>query len=128
MRCHTIFGAQLFVNTNSELDRLSRDIALNHHEKWAGGGYPGKVDDLMTCTTTGQETKQGEEIPLAARITSLADVFDALASRRSYKEPWPDEQIFAIIKEETGRQFDPEVVEAFMDILPIIRAIKLKFS
>lgn len=128
MRCHTVFGARLFVNTNSELDRISRDIALNHHEKWAGGGYPGKVDDLITCTTTKRETKQGEEIPLAARITSLADVYDALASRRSYKEPWPNEKIFAIINEEAGKHFDPEVVEAFMEILPVINAIKNKFS
>ena len=128
MRCHTFLGARLFVNTTSELDRTSREIALNHHERWMGGGYPGKIDDLMTCTTAGHETKQGEEIPIAARITSLADVFDALCSRRSYKEPWEEDQIFTIIREEKGRQFDPEVVEAFMEILPVIKAIKQKFS
>ncbi|MFA7383627.1 MAG: HD domain-containing phosphohydrolase [Desulfurivibrionaceae bacterium] len=129
MRCHTVFGAQLFVNTNSELDRVSRDIALNHHEKWTGGGYPGKIDNLLACTNTaGLETKRGEEIPLAARITSLADVFDALSSRRAYKEPWTDDKIFAIIQDEAGKQFDPEVVEAFMEIMPVIKAIRSKFT
>lgn len=128
MRWHTVFGARLFVNTTSDLDRISRDIALNHHEKWNGSGYPGKIDDLMSSTMPLAQAKRGEEIPLPARITALADVFDALSSRRSYKDAWQDEKIMAIIEAETGKHFDPEVVAAFMEILPVIKAIMKKFT
>lgn len=128
MRWHTVFGARLFVNTTSDLDRISRDIALNHHEKWNGSGYPGKIDDLMSSTMPLAQAKRGEAIPLPARITALADVFDALSSRRSYKDAWQDEKIMAIIEAETGKHFDPEVVAAFMEILPVIKAIMKKFT
>jgi response regulator RpfG family c-di-GMP phosphodiesterase len=127
MQWHTVFGARLFLNTSSELDRMSREIALNHHEKWAGGGYPGRIPDLMASQVSMGTPKQGEEIPIAARIVSLADVFDALTSRRSYKEPWPDDKVLAMIQEESGRQFDPDVVAAFLSIFEVIKAIRAKY-
>lgn len=128
MQWHTVFGARLFLNTSSELDRMSREIALNHHEKWAGGGYPGRIPDLMASQVSMGTPKQGEEIPIAARIVSLADVFDALTSRRSYKEPWPDDKVLAMIQEESGRQFDPDVVAAFLSIFEVVKAIRAKYK
>jgi len=127
MKWHTVYGARLFINNTSKLDQMSQDIALNHHEKWSGGGYPGKIPDIMSEKIEMGEPKKGEEIPLAARITTLADVFDALASARSYKEPWSDEKIFSLIKDESGKHFDPEITKAFFQIFDIIRAIRDKF-
>ena len=127
MRQHSIKGAQLFANTESDLDKLCYDIALHHHEKWAGGGYPGRVQDIYLEDVPG-EPLHGEDIPLAARITALADVYDALLSKRMYKEPWPEEKVLGVIKEESGRHFDPEVVEAFFEIYDVIKAIQEKFK
>ncbi len=127
MRQHTLKGAQLFANTESDLDKLCYDIALHHHEKWTGGGYPGRVLDIYLEDVPG-EPLQGEDIPLAARITALADVYDALLSKRMYKDPWPEEKVLSIIKEESGRHFDPEVVEAFFEIYDVIKAIQEKFK
>ncbi|MDM8518003.1 HD domain-containing protein [Desulfobacterales bacterium HSG16] len=129
MKWHTVFGARLFSNNTSDLDQMSLDIALNHHEKWGGAGYPGHVshitgENLDICVTP----KKKEEIPITARITALADVFDALASKRSYKDPWPEERILSVIDEESGRHFDPEVVEAFFQIFDIIKAIQDKYN
>jgi len=128
MKWHTVYGARLFVNITSPLDQMSKDIALNHHEKWAGGGYPGKLDDLFTSKVKMGKTKKGEEIPLAARITALADVYDALSSKRSYKDPWPEEKIIKTIEKDSGVHFDPEVVTAFFEIFDVIKAIRDKFS
>lgn len=128
MQWHTVFGARLFVNTTSELDRMSADIALMHHEKWDGTGYPGSVKDIFSETVHMGAPKKGTEIPLAARITGLADVFDALSSRRSYKPPWTDEKILSTIEEGAGTHFDPEVYTAFTEIFDVIKAIQGKFQ
>ena len=79
---------------------IAHQIALYHHERWDGGGYP--------------EQLAGEEIPLAARLMALVDVFDALSCKRPYKEPYPMDKTIAIIREERGKQFDPDVVDAFL--------------
>jgi len=71
--------------------------------------------------------KKGEEIPLSARIVALADVYDALVSKRTYKESWEDERVLDFIESEKGRHFDPELVEAFMDIYDVITAIRAKY-
>ena len=129
MQFHTVFGAKLFLNSTSDLDALSGEIALGHHEKWNGRGYPGKISDLLGGEVKRMgEPKKGDEIPLAARICALADVFDALGSRRSYKPPWPDEKIFKLLKEERGQHFDPDVVDAFIDIYDVISAIRDKYT
>jgi HD-GYP domain-containing protein (c-di-GMP phosphodiesterase class II) len=128
MKWHTVHGARLFIHVSSELDEMCKDICLNHHEKWDGTGYPGKITDLMTAEPCTGEGKRREEIPLAARITALADVYDALASPRAYKEPWSDEKILAIITDGAGKHFDPEIVACFIEIFPTITAIRHKFS
>ncbi len=127
MKRHTIYGARLFADCHSDLDELCRDIALRHHEQWAGGGYPGRVDDLLSDHAPGLPIK-GEDIPLAARITSLADVYDALVSPRSYKEPWPEEKVLDFIREKSGVQFDPGVVDAFFKVHEVLLAIRERFA
>ena len=129
MQTHAVMGSALFDDPQSPLDALSRDIAFTHHENWDGTGYPGWVDP---CTgepikTDGEGKtlgKKGEEIPLAGRIVSLADVFDALCSRRVYKEAWTEEDVLKEIRSLSGTKFDPEIVDIFFEILPSIRQIQ----
>ncbi|WP_417913072.1 HD domain-containing phosphohydrolase [Candidatus Electronema sp. TJ] len=116
MKQHTLYGARLFDNISpqsSALDRIAREIILYHHERWNGSGYP--------------EGLAGEAIPLAARITALADVFDALSSKRSYKEAWSRELTYDELRKESGQHFDPELVDTFFQITDVIHAIQLKF-
>ncbi len=122
---HTIFGAKLFTNISSEVDQVTYDIALHHHEKWNGKGYPGKVDDDLDAPGL---PMTGEETPLAARVTGLADVFDALCSRRCYKDSWDLDRVYEEIRKESGESFDPELVDAFFEITDILEAIQQKFQ
>ena len=108
MKTHTTAGSQVItqaMNTVSEQDsgylREARNLAHYHHEKWNGAGYPSGL--------------KGEEIPLSARIMAVADVFDALVSKRSYKDGFPFEKAMGIIKESSGSHFDPKVVQAFVE-------------
>jgi HD-GYP domain-containing protein (c-di-GMP phosphodiesterase class II) len=128
MQSHTIHGARLFQNQESALDVLSAEIALNHHEKWDGTGYPGKIDDIYRDQLPLGAGKQGEEIPLAARIVALADVYDALVSQRAYKEAWTETMTLDYIKDQSGKHFDPEVVDAFLAIYDVIVAIREKYQ
>jgi HD-GYP domain-containing protein (c-di-GMP phosphodiesterase class II) len=129
MQKHTVFGAVLFEDPQSPLDILSKDIAFTHHENWDGTGYPGWVDPALgTPLKTGADGKalgkSREEIPLAGRIVSLADVFDALCSRRVYKDPWTEENVLDEIRKLSGTKFDPELVDIFFEILPSIKQIQ----
>jgi HD-GYP domain-containing protein (c-di-GMP phosphodiesterase class II) len=128
MQYHTIYGARLFQNQASDLDVLSAEIALNHHEKWDGTGYPGKIDDIYQDQLPLGPGKQGEEIPIAGRIVALADVYDALVTRRAYKSPWSEEMTLSYIKDQSGKHFDPEVVDAFLAIYDVIAAIREKYQ
>ncbi len=128
MKFHTILGARLFQDADSDLDVMAAEIALNHHERWDGGGYPGKIEDIFSEQVQLGPGKRGEEIPLVARIVALADVYDALVSKRSYKESLPEERTLEIIKGESGKHFDPEVVRAFLEIYEVIAAIKEKYQ
>ncbi|RLM27836.1 two-component system response regulator [Brenneria alni] len=103
MRQHTVIGAELLAGDDSMLMVMSREIALTHHEKWDGSGYPRGLS--------------GEDIPLSGRIVAVADVFDALTSVRPYKQAWSREQAIAYIQSESGSHFDPDVVSAFMNVL-----------
>lgn len=125
---HTLYGARLFTSITSDLDRMSLEIALNHHERWDGAGYPGCIPEVAEDRGHGVLQKKGEEIPITARVTALADVYDALCSRRVYKEAWDEERAFAIIRKNSGTQFDPEVVEAFFQITDVLSAIREKFQ
>ena len=109
MQRHTLIGADILDDSDSELLRLARTIALCHHEKWDGSGYPHQLS--------------GKDIPLASRISTVADVFDALTSLRTYKIAWSVDQAKAYIEENAGKQFDPEVVANFQCCFPDILAI-----
>jgi len=89
-------------------------VALTHHEKWDGSGYPQELT--------------GEEIPLESRIVAVADVFDAVTSKRPYKDPCPEDEVLQIIRDGAGNHFDPTVCAAFMNALPEIRSIKEQFT
>lgn len=117
MKQHTVMGARLFMDQNSEFAEAASEVALNHHERWDGRGYPG-----LNGTA-----RAGEEIPLFGRIVAVADVYDALVSRRSYKDSWGDEDAFRILREEAGKQFDPEIVEIFFSCADSIRAIRSRY-
>ncbi|MBO5489847.1 MAG: HD domain-containing protein [Desulfovibrio sp.] len=119
METHTAMGADLFTDARADVDRMARDIALHHHQKWNGQGYTGSDRYPLLA---------GEAIPLAARITAIADVYDALISRRCYKEPWPTEKAVAVLQEDAGTHFDPELVQAFMEIRDVIDAICKRFA
>jgi len=129
MQNHTVAGSMLFDDPQSPLDILARDIAFTHHENWDGTGYPGWVDPQTGAPIKIGEDgkpvgKKGEEIPLSGRIVSLADVFDALCSRRVYKEPWTEEDVLFEIRKLSGTKFDPALVEIFFEILPNIKQIQ----
>jgi putative two-component system response regulator len=110
MKQHTVIGAQLLSNSQSPILQLGELIALTHHEKWDGSGYPNHLT--------------GADIPLVGRICALADVFDALSSKRCYKDPWPLEKTLAEIRSLSGIQFDPRLVEMFDELLPVILDIQ----
>ena len=129
MQNHTISGSMLFDEPQSPLDVLARDIAFTHHENWDGTGYPGWVDPQTGAPIKIGEDgkpvgKKGEEIPLSGRIVSLADVFDALCSKRVYKEPWTEEDVLHEIRKLSGTKFDPGLVDVFFEILPNIKQIQ----
>lgn len=129
MQGHTCFGARLFDDIQSPLDVIASDIALTHHENWDGSGYPGWIDPftLKPIKTDGSGKplgRKGEEIPLGGRIVAIADVFDALSSRRVYKEPWDEQSVYNEIRKLSGIKFDPELVEIFFEILPNIKQIR----
>jgi len=126
MKRHTLYGAQIFSNASTELDKMTYNVVLYHHEKWDGTGYPGKVDSL-TGNAMGKALA-GKEIPLAARIVALADVFDALSSNRCYKKPWKQEDVYGLIRRQSGKQFDPELVTAFFEITDIFSAIQDRYQ
>ncbi len=126
MKMHTVYGMELFSEKSSELDEMAGEIALNHHEKWNGRGYPG----ILMKKPHGYEFgrgKRGEEIPITARIVALADVYDALLSKRSYKHSWTEAEVLDYIEAEKNHQFDPDVVDAFISIYKVITAIRDKY-
>ncbi|MFC2071706.1 HD domain-containing phosphohydrolase [Chloroflexota bacterium] len=108
MRQHTTIGAEILKEASADFVKLAAEIALTHHEKWDGSGYP--------------QGLRSSDIPLAGRIVALADVFDALTSERPYKNPFPIEKALDIIKESRGSHFDPELVNGFLGIEDEIRA------
>jgi HD-GYP domain-containing protein (c-di-GMP phosphodiesterase class II) len=129
MQHHTLYGAGLFDDPQSPVDNLARDIALTHHENWDGTGYPGWIDPVtqvpLRVDTEGKPLgKKGEDIPLGGRIVAIADVFDALCSKRVYKEPWSEEQVLIEMRQLSGTKFDPELVDIFFEILPSIKQMQ----
>lgn len=135
MKTHTYLGAMLFKEMQSDFDELAFEIALNHHEKWDGSGYPGHVDSIQQSSLEGLEAekkrhapKVGADIPLFGRIVAISDVYDALSSRRCYKEAWDEVHVLEEIRTMSGRHFDPEVVDAFFACLDSIKSIAKRYS
>jgi len=120
---HTIFGARLFSRRSSVWDRVAFEVTLSHHERWDGNGYPGHIENIFSDTLKPGPGKAGKEIPLSGRIVAIADVFDALVSPRTYKDPWDEESAFLYIKSKAGKQFDPELVDVFLTIKDTIVSI-----
>ncbi|MCL2636597.1 MAG: two-component system response regulator [Betaproteobacteria bacterium] len=110
MRQHPLMGAEIIGKHDNELLETARVIALNHHEKWDGSGYPRGL--------------KGSEIPLEGRIVAIADVFDALVSVRPYKPAFPLDKALRIFEHENGRHFDPQLLQAFHKVLPDILRIR----
>jgi HD-GYP domain-containing protein (c-di-GMP phosphodiesterase class II) len=128
MKMHVLLGACYFENPQSEWDTLAREIALNHHEHWDGTGYPGAISDAKLERMPPSQGKKGPEIPLSARIVAVADVYDALSSKRAYKDAWEEARVLHHMREESGKQFDPEIVDIFFEIYDIIKAIRQKWE
>ena len=114
MKAHAQIGADILSNPQSQLVALARSIAITHHEKWDGSGYPKGLKE--------------KEIPLEGRIAAIADVFDALTSERPYKKAWSVEDAVQLLQDESGKHFDPELVTLFVQELPKILDIKNKFA
>jgi response regulator RpfG family c-di-GMP phosphodiesterase len=134
MKKHTFLGAKLFGEKGSTFDEVALEVALNHHERWDGTGYPGHVDYDTGEALPGKADengkplpKKGKEIPLFGRIVAVADVYDALICKRVYKEAWDEEEVLRLISDERGKQFDPEIVDAFFAGLDEIRAIGKRY-
>lgn len=110
MKSHTTVGHEIMGNHPSQVIQLASEMALNHHERWDGSGYPGGL--------------KGNDIPLSARIAAVSDVFDALTSDRPYKKAWDVDKAVAYINESSGTQFDPDIVGVFIDNLNSIKMIR----
>ncbi|MCG5512949.1 HD-GYP domain-containing protein [Ectothiorhodospira shaposhnikovii] len=114
MQTHTTIGGDILSGDDPDLLDLAREIALSHHEKWDGSGYPLGLS--------------GEEIPISGRIAALADVFDALTSERTYKKAWSVQDALELIRELSGSHFDPRLTELFFSLVPEILAIRDRFA
>ena len=113
MKTHTLIGGELLSSSSSKFMYMAREIALTHHEKWNGSGYPYGLKET--------------EIPTIGRICCVCDVFDALLTKRPYKRAWTLEETIQEIERGNGTLFDPDMVEAFLKIMPQIREISQKY-
>ncbi|WP_263833793.1 response regulator [Sulfurospirillum oryzae] len=114
VKAHPIHGAEIIGKHQSSLLQTARIVALTHHERYDGTGYPYGI--------------KGYDIPLAGRIVAIADVFDALTSKRPYKEPWSLERAVEYLVSEKGKHFDPELVDAFLACMDEIKEIMAQFQ
>ena len=114
MKSHTIYGGRILEGAHSKVLKIAHKMACLHQEKWNGSGYPKGL--------------KGEEIPIEARIITVADVFDALCVFRVYKKAWPTDDAYAYILGESGKSFDPHVVAAFKKIYPSVRKLYAHIS
>ena len=114
MQSHVTIGAEIIGEHDGGMLALARSIALTHHEKYDGSGYPHGL--------------KGDEIPLVGRITAIADVFDALTSERPYKKAWSEQEALDFLHQQKGRHFDPQLVDLFAAQMPAIREVKLRWA
>ncbi len=132
IKSHTYLGARLFGEKQSVFDEVASTVALTHHENWDGTGYPGHVDVAtgkpLIADERGRATGlRGEEISVFGRIVALADVYDALSSKRVYKSAWDEDSVLDEIKKLGGSKFDPELVEIFFESIDFIRSIRRRY-
>ncbi|MGD0960180.1 MAG: HD domain-containing phosphohydrolase [Methylomonas sp.] len=113
MKTHSQIGYDILSKTDNPVFKMAAEIARFHHEKWDGGGYPLGLS--------------GEDIPESARIVAIADVFDALTTKRPYKEPWPLEKTLDVMKQNSGAHFEPRLLSLFLEIMPEILQLKAKW-
>ena len=114
IKMHSNIGNQILARSDAPVFKMAGEIALHHHERWDGSGYPSGL--------------KGEAIPESARIAAIADVFDALSMKRPYKEPWPLDRIMETLHQDKGSHFDPRLIDIFDSILPQILEIKAKWD
>ena len=114
MQQHCQMGHDILAKSDAPVFQLAAEVALHHHEHWDGNGYPHQL--------------RGEAIPVPARIVALADVFDALTSKRPYKEAWPIDSAIATVRAQAGSHFDPQVVQAFEAALPKIEQVSARWA
>ena len=114
MRKHTVIGYNILKNSKREILKAAAIVAMTHHEKWDGSGYPRNL--------------KGEDIHIYGRITAIADVFDALGSDRCYKKAWEDEAIFKLLEDEKGKHFDPKLIDLFFENIEQFKEIRNKYK
>lgn len=114
MKTHPQIGAEILGDADSELLQIAKTVALTHHEKWDGSGYPNGL--------------AGENIPVEGRIVAVADVFDALTSKRPYKDAWSVEKTMALMHEQKGRHFEPRLIKLLEQNLEQILSIKARWK
>lgn len=113
MSTHAQIGFDMLKKSDNPILQLGATIAHQHHEKWDGNGYP--------------QGLSGENIDIAGRITALADVFDALGSKRCYKEAWPDDEVLSLLKSEKGKHFEPKLIDLLLDNIDEFTALRKDF-
>lgn len=114
IKTHPAIGAEIIGDHDADLLVMAREVALTHHEKWDGGGYPHGL--------------KGEDIPITGRIVAVVDVFDALTTWRPYKQPWPAEKAFDLIREGAGKHFDPDLAHLFLARTAEVLDIMTRYS
>ncbi len=114
MQSHVTIGAEIIGEHGGGMLALASQIALTHHEKYDGSGYPNGL--------------RGEDIPLVGRIVAIADVFDALTSKRPYKKAWTEDEALTFLREQKGRHFDPALVDLFLEQMPAVRAVQQRWA
>jgi len=114
MQTHTTIGANILSGSDNELLKMAREIALSHHEKWDGTGYPRRL--------------AGADIPQAARIVAITDVFDALTSQRPYKKAWTVDEALQFMNANAARHFDPQLLQSFVELVPQVQRIRAEFD
>jgi HD-GYP domain-containing protein (c-di-GMP phosphodiesterase class II) len=134
MEAHVLVGARIFRKARTPLDRLTFQVILDHHERWDGQGYPGWVDIDTGLPLPGRmgpggrvAGKRGEDISIFGRILAVADVYDALVSRKTYRDSFDESLSIQIMEQESGRHFDPEVVESLLARRKVLRKIHSRF-
>jgi len=114
MQTHVDIGVEILSGADSDLMNMAAEVAQNHHEKWDGSGYP--------------QALAGEDIPFTGRVVAIADVFDALTTKRAYKKAWPIEEAVDFLKEQRGKHFEARLVDLFLEILPDILRIREQYA